>query len=249
MLELADERETNLTIQKGREERPRMYADIEKFGISSCTIADVLDGLGTFGALSYEVRSLNAPAPKPVFGQAYTVQWELVRKQCSIVSEMPSTWNQVRDFLVPELRSADGLVYVAGGGPLVKAGALAGGISSMYFDQTLHFEAVILGGAIRDKQIIDQLNLPIWGTNFCPTDTQGAYRVAHSGKFCVIDGFTVRTGDWIFADANGVIVIPNRLVKEVIRQSIEVEKNEASIINKVRAGAYLPGLIDVFGRI
>lgn len=40
-----------------------------------------------------------------------------------------------RGILVPELKRADGLVYVAGGGPLITEAALAGGMSCTYFEK------------------------------------------------------------------------------------------------------------------
>ncbi|MGO2344622.1 MAG: RraA family protein, partial [Providencia sp.] len=59
-----------------------------------------------------------------IVGQAYTVQWKLVKKGKNIIEKQPSTWDQVRQFLVPELKSAEGLIYIAGAGDLIKHAAL-----------------------------------------------------------------------------------------------------------------------------
>jgi 3-hexulose-6-phosphate synthase / 6-phospho-3-hexuloisomerase len=39
-------------------------------------------------------------------------------------------------------------------------------------------------------------------------------------------GQTVRPGDWIIGDDNGVRVVPKKRAYEMVRRAIEVEKNE-----------------------
>ncbi|PRB80661.1 dimethylmenaquinone methyltransferase, partial [Pseudomonas cedrina] len=111
----------------------------------------------------------------PVFGIAYTVRWAPVRKPRDIMAAQPSTWNDVKHFLAPEVKSGRGKIYVGGvdNGVLTEL-ALAGGFSAADFNLR-GFEGIILGGAIRDAHVIKQLSIPVWATNFTPADTQGNF--------------------------------------------------------------------------
>lgn len=93
-------------------------------------------------------------------------------------------------FLVPEITDAKGLIYIAGGGELITEAALAGGMSCTYFEK-LGFEGIILGGAVRDKKELIDLDIPVIATNLTPSDTQGAYLVSETGTHCTIEHSTI----------------------------------------------------------
>ena len=220
---------------------------VRELPINTSTLADILDGYGHYGVLSSRIR--RASGHRDTFvGQAYTVRWVPVRKSHSIKEPLASTWEQVRPFLVPELREAGGKVYVAGGGPLITEAALAGGLSASYF-QELGFEGVVLGGAIRDPRALAALRLPVACTNYIPTDTQGSYRVDQTGTSCLIENVLIHTGDWIVSDEGGTVVIPDQLFVEVVDRAKKIEATEDEILERVRNKEPLPEIIDQIGRI
>ncbi|EFB73159.1 4-hydroxy-2-oxoglutarate aldolase [Providencia rustigianii] len=220
---------------------------IKSLKISTSTIIDILDGLKSGDVLSHQLLSLNITNYYTV-GQAYTVQWRLVKKGKSITDKQPSTWEQVRQFLVPELNSADGLVYVAGAGDLLKHAALAGGMSCTYF-QKLGFNAIILGGAVRDISELRELDIPVIASNIIPSDTQGAYCVSETGTSCRIEDNIIHTGDLIISDENGSVVIPFNLIDKVISEAISISSTENTMLTKIKSGQRLPELINETGRI
>lgn len=122
---------------------PQLLAEFKTKKISTSTVIDILDGLNAGDALTPEIYAINM-SEHYLVAQAYTVCWKMVRKGSDILQPQPSTWSQVSPFLVPELHSGTGLVYVAGAGPLITNAALAGGMSCTYFDQ-MGFAGVILG--------------------------------------------------------------------------------------------------------
>lgn len=224
------------TLQRFRDKR-----------ISTSTIVDILDELGTGNVLTSKIKSINCDDFYLV-AQAYTVSWKMVRKGGDIQQSQPSTWEQVREFLVPELQQADGLVYVAGSGPLVTEAALAGGMSCTYFEK-MGFAGVILGGAVRDMRELNALDMPVLATNPIPTDTQGAYLVAETGTHCLIEHVTVHSGDLIVADANGIAVIPASATAQMMQKALAIDSTENAMLEKIRAGTRLPELIALTGRI
>ncbi|TNV21759.1 RraA family protein [Buttiauxella sp. B2] len=215
--------------------------------ISTSTVVDILDGMGTGNVLTSKIRAINGDEPYLV-AQAYTVSWKMVRKGSDILQRQPSTWEQVKAFLVPELEYADGLVYVAGGGELITEAALAGGMSCTYFEK-MGFSGVILGGAVRDMKELKMLNMPVLASNPIPTDTQGAYLVAETGTHCLIEHITVHSGDLIIVDANGVAVVPASAIVEVMEKALAIDSTENTMLEKIRAGERLPELINFTGRI
>lgn len=215
--------------------------------LSTSTIADVLDSYGCQSVLTS--RLARSSGHGRVFcGIAYTVKWSPVRKGAAIRESQPSTWEQVRAFLVPELKQAAGKVYVAGAGPLVTEAALAGGLSTTYFEQ-LGFEGLVLGGAIRDADALRALEIPVVCSNLIPADTQGSYRVVETGTSCVIDNLVIHSGDWIVSDANGTVVVPAAIFGEVVEKAKQVEALEDQIITRIRRNERLPEIIDEVGRI
>lgn len=220
---------------------------MKNVNLSTSTIADVLDAHGYQGVVTSRLTRSSGHG-RAFCGTAYAVRWAPVRKGHAIVEPQPSTWEQVRGFLVPELKQAAGKVYVAGAGPLVTDAALAGGLSTTYFEQ-LGFEGVVLGGAVRDADVLRTLQIPVVCSNLIPADTQGSFRVVESGTSCVIDNLVIHTGDWIVSDANGTVVIPAAIFHEVVDRGRKIEALEDQITNRIRQGERLPDIIDQVGRI
>nr|WP_256595422.1 RraA family protein [Pseudomonas sp. MYb193] len=212
------------------------------------TLADVLDTFGVWGVLDSRIIPMN-DFTGPVFGIAYTVRWAPVRKPRDIMAAQPSTWNDVKHFLAPEVKSGRGKIYVGGvdNGVLTEL-ALAGGFSAADFNLR-GFEGIILGGAIRDAHVIKQLSIPVWATNFTPADTQGNFKVSEAGTTCNISGITIKTGDLIVADASGCVVVPQELITDVLTRAFEIEQKEKIIFDRVSAGEVLWDVVHDLGRL
>ncbi|MFF8653231.1 RraA family protein [Streptomyces huasconensis] len=218
-------------------------------GLSTCAISDVLDGLGEPNrVLDTRLRRL-AGGFGMLVGTALTVSWVTVRKGERITAPSPSTWAEVRDFLLPGVTAAPGQVYVAGAGDLITHAALAGGLSLAYLGGQLGFAGLVLGGAIRDRTVVESSDVPVVATNFTPVDTQGAFRVHTVGESCLIRDVFIRTGDWIFSDGDGTVAVPARLVEEVLSRATEVDRREQKALHALRSGRSLPELIDDTGHI
>lgn len=210
--------------------------------LTTSAVADALDRCGAWGALPTALHHLGGRRER-FFGQAVTVHWSPVRKSSDIRAAGPSTWSEVRDFLLPEIEDGRGLVYVGGSGPLCTEMALAGGLSCTYFE-ALGFEGVVLGGGVRDTDMIAALDMPVLASNVCCPDTQGSYCVTETGGETLIDNQRVVTGDWILADTAGVVTIPDRLIEQVFSEAETIEAAESHILSRIRAGERLCELVD-----
>jgi len=223
---------------------------IREHGIGTPTISDVLDALGIRGCvLDSRLGFLNGTPTTVVHGAAYPVRWHPVRKGPAITAPGPSTWEEVRNFVVPELTDGRGQVYIAGSGPLMTDAAMLGGMSTTYLSQNLRFEAIVLGGAIRDRKVVQHIPTAVVGSGFIPVDSQGAFEAVSDVDHCIINGVVVHRGDWVISDGDGTVIIPRAKLEEVLERCAEIEKTEELMLGKIRNGAYLPELIDKVGRI
>lgn len=223
---------------------------LKEHGIGTATISDVLDASGERNrVLSPELRLLGGKSDGVVHGAAITVQWHQVRKGPAITEPGPSTWVEVRDFVVPDVTDGRRCVYVAGSGELMRNAAMLGGLSVTYLTGNLGFEAVVAGGAVRDRRIVENAVAPVIGTSYVPIDSQGAFEATGKQGFCIVDGVMVQNGDWIFIDGDGVIIVPRRIVIDVLAKCAEIEDTESDIFRRLAQGQRLPDLIDTIGRI
>jgi regulator of RNase E activity RraA len=95
----------------------------------------------------------------------------------------------------------------------------------------------IVDGGCRDSPFIVDIGFPVWCRYFTPVDVVGRWVADSLGEPIVIGGVTVRTGDYIFADRDGVVVIPAELADQVTTRVEQVMGTE----NKVRT-AILQGV-------
>lgn len=230
-----------------------LYAKVAKFlaetGVSTCTITDALDGLGVPNAVLDSRLTCRSRGTGMSFGAAYPVSWAPVRKNGDISSAGPSTWSEVRDFLVPEVTDGTGMVYVGGAGRLVTEAALAGGMSTTYLIESLGFEGIVLGGAIRDREIVEKCDAAVVASNFIPTDTQGSFRVVSVGQRCLIGDTLIARGDYVFTDGNGTVVVPQAVLRDTLAAAAAIEVRESMVMAQVRQGRRLPEMVDEVGQI
>ena len=64
---------------------------------------------------------------------------------------------------------------------------------------------VIVIGAIRDIELIERIDLGVQALGVCPVKTQKQGRGERDIPLAFVS-ITVRLGDWLYADRNGVLV-------------------------------------------
>lgn len=85
----------------------------------------------------------------------------------------------------------------------------------------------VSNGCIRDLEGVRDLGLPCWAAGLSPM--HGRLRWLDVGSPVVIDGMTVRTGDIIHADVNGVLCMPGNLADQVYEKAVQVRQRESAL--------------------
>jgi regulator of RNase E activity RraA len=92
-------------------------------------------------------------------------------------------------------------------------------------------------GGCRDSGFISKIGFRVWSRYHTPRDVVGRWVPDHFGDPITIGGVTIRTGDYLMADCDGALIIPQEIVAEVTDKVEEVLRTE----NKVRT-AILQGV-------
>ena len=94
----------------------------------------------------------------------------------------------------------------------------------------------LTNGSIRDLAGVRDVPLPCWGAGVSPM--HGRLRWLDINSPVVIDGMTVRSGDFIHADENGALVIPPTVADQVYDQALAVQEQEAAMFAELRHPDY-----------
>jgi len=103
----------------------------------------------------------------------------------------------------------------------------------------------LMDGATRDAKAIRQMGFPVFHGGIAPLDSKGRGRVMALDVPVRCAGVKVASGDLVFGDADGVVVVPQAIEQQVLALAFEKIKGEKRTLEGLRAGEKLG---DVFAR-
>jgi len=200
--------------------------------ICTGSFSDTLDDLGIKGYMSHQIRPIYPPERR-VVGPAITVRWTPAREP------MKCGLDSIKAGLIAIDKTKSGDVYVAAiegqtiedfrdiglWGDLM---ALSASIRGM--------EGAVLDGATRDCDEIKRINFPTFARSISPTTTVRRVEAAGVNVPVICAGVLVNPGDIIVADTDGVVVIPQDIVREVLKKAKEFEEAEKKEREIIRSG-------------
>jgi regulator of RNase E activity RraA len=103
----------------------------------------------------------------------------------------------------------------------------------------------VTDGLVRDVKQIRAMQFPVFHGGIGPLDTKGRARMMERDIPIECAGVRVRSGDIVFGDADGVVVIPSERADEVIARAQEKARGEDATRDELRNGKLLA---EVFSR-
>lgn len=105
-------------------------------------------------------------------------------------------------------------------------------------------EGIVIDGSIRDVNHIKKLDLPVFYKSINP---EAGEPKGYGEIGCEIrcGGQTVRKGDWIVGDDNGVVVIPKEEATEIANRAINVMERENRIREEIKRGSSLGKVLEL----
>ncbi|KTD25562.1 MULTISPECIES: RraA family protein [Legionella] len=193
-------------------------------GLSTTEISDALDACGVEGAL-FHIKPLIAGTK--LIGPAYTIQYSLYEKK-------PDTFKGAADYI--DAVPANSVIVIDNKG---RSDCTTWG--DILTQVAIHkkIAGTVVNGAVRDVACIRAAKYPV----YCAAVymRSGKNRVYKSGEQCplLINDVTINPGDLIFGDDDGVLVIPQHLINEVLDKAENIQSTENKIITAVKTGLSL----------
>jgi 3-hexulose-6-phosphate synthase/6-phospho-3-hexuloisomerase len=130
-------------------------------------------------------------------------------------------------------KAGDIIVISVGGGDVAVWGELATESAKI-----MGVCGVVIDGAIRDIDDIRASGFPAFSKLVVPNagEPKGYGGIGIEVTIC---NQTVRTGDWIIGDENGLIVVPKEVATEVANRSLDVRERENRTREEIRRGSTL----------
>lgn len=116
--------------------------------------------------------------------------------------------------------------------------ALMGELSA----ETLHLRGVrgyIVDGGCRDNAFIQKLGFPVFARFQTPRDIAGAWRLESLGETIEMEGVQIRTGDFVLADVDGIVIVPEVQAHAVISE-VEKVMNTENLVRKAILSGVTP---------
>jgi len=206
--------------------------------LNAAVLSDTLDSLGLMQqAMKPFVRPLDDTLQ--LIGRARTGLYMPVYT-APAAGENPY---EVEIALVDDLAPGDVVVLACDGpteriapwGELLSTASVARGAAGCVTD-----------GLVRDVKQIREMRFPVFGGGIGPPDTKGRARMVERDVPVMCAGVTVRRGDLVFGDVDGVVVIPQEVEQEVVRRALDKVAGENQSRAALQRGEKLA---DVFRRL
>lgn len=209
--------------------RPVLYASV---------LSDVLDSMGLARqAMRPFVRPLDEASV--LFGRARTGLF--MPRYGTLEGEHPY---DVEIALIDDLKPGDVPVLACDGpteriapwGELLTTAAMARGAVGAVTD-----------GLVRDVRAIRRTGFPVFHGGIGPLDSQGRAKMMERDIRVECAGVAVSSGDYVFGDADGLVVIPADAAQEAVAKAREKIEGENATREEIRAGVLLADVYDRYG--
>lgn len=214
-----------------------LNSEMIKEKLYSGIISDVLDGMGYRNqALAGGISPLTDDTV--IFGPAFT-------------SIGTTVYSMPENPLVAQCKVADQLgedeIYV-----LVTRGDYNCAVFGELFATAVNARkgaGVLLDGYARDVKALKEMKFPLFYKGRDVRTSKGRCEINECQIPVILDGVTIRPGDYIFGDIDGVIVIPKEVAEEVIRQAAETVEKENEVRTRLLNGSTLQKAYEEIGAI
>lgn len=105
----------------------------------------------------------------------------------------------------------------------------------------------VTDGLVRDLRHIKALQFPVFHGGIGPLDSKGRAKIVEIDTTVVCAGVTVRTGDIVFGDIDGVVVIPREIEAEVLATAMTKVTSENNTRSELQEGRKLREVYEKYG--
>ena len=211
-------------------------------GFKSTYAASVSDAVelvtGTVGTMRYDMKLMTGTN---LVGRAVTA----IARAAPAAEATPTLSTKHSVEMIDDARPGDvgvivmeGTLDIAAMGNLMATAAVERGMAGM-----------VLDGAVRDLWDLRRMGLTVYARAKSPRTAVGHYATVARNVPVECAGVTVRPGDIIVADEDGVVVVPGDRAAEVLAQAQAIDARESGMYPFIRQFKSLQQAIAKFNRI
>ncbi len=113
--------------------------------------------------------------------------------------------------------------------------------------RTKGVKAACIDGGIRDTHQILEADFPVFYKYRTSNGSLGRCLITHYQTVLQIDDVTIRPGDIVLGDIDGVLIVPRDIAYEVLIRAEEIKENEKKIYSWVKAGDSIQSITEKGG--
>jgi regulator of RNase E activity RraA len=210
--------------------------------VDTSNVADILDTLGyTHQALTPTLAPYPVTAGK-LAGWAYTIRGQMA--SYPIEGGDPDKMMACQGLSPGEISvwsgDGEGVCYF---GELIALGMKERGCAG-----------AIVDGGVRDVRWIGEQDFPVYARYRSPVQSIGrwkvnAWKIPVRVRGATSEFVTVNPGDFVLADEDGVIVVPDGVVENVLEQAEKLTETERLVRKELKSGLPLSDALKKYGHI
>jgi regulator of RNase E activity RraA len=176
------------------------------------------------------------PQSKRIVGEAFTLRFVPAREDLAT----PASWASPRSTRGAIEDMPEGCIAVVDAMGVKDAGIFGDILCARM--QKRGVAALVTDGVVRDVAGVIGTNLPVWCDGAAAPPSVAGLTFVNWQEPIGCGGVAVYPGDVIVLDSDGAVLIPQAMVEEVTKESVEQERLETWIMGEVDRGVPLPGL-------
>jgi regulator of RNase E activity RraA len=108
---------------------------------------------------------------------------------------------------------------------------------------------MVLDGGVRDVSDLRTMGLTVYARSIVPSTAVGRFATVARNIPVECAGVTVKPGDIIVANEDGVVVVPQERAEEVLKRALEIDEREKKMYPLIKKHRGLQKAIEIFNRI
>ena len=102
-------------------------------------------------------------------------------------------------------------------------------------------------GCVRDSDMIREMKFPVFSKGINPVDTKFRGKMMMADVPGEIANVRIESGDLVFGDNDGVVIVPSNVINEVANKALEKVNSENTVRDEIREGNKLTDIFEKHG--
>jgi 4-hydroxy-4-methyl-2-oxoglutarate aldolase len=107
----------------------------------------------------------------------------------------------------------------------------------------------VIDGGVRDIDFVDAMEYPVFARFKCPASSVGRWDIREYQVVIRIGNVVIHPGDFVFGDADGVVIVPRGMTLEVLVAAEDIYEREGLMREELRQGVSVKAAYEKYGSL